>query len=113
LVDDLVHFTANIDVQVQQGHKIVEVRCGGINKGAAVLSFLPGNGSGFVLAIGDDGTDEDLFRALPATACSIRVGHRHSWAKFNLHDHTEVLELLRDICAGQPQECGSYAGDDE
>jgi trehalose 6-phosphate synthase/phosphatase len=106
LVDDLVNFTANIDVQVQQGNKVVEVRCGGINKGAAALSLLPRDGEGFVLAIGDDWTDEDLFRALPGSACSIRVGgDRHTWAKFNLRNHKEVLELLREICARQPQEC--------
>lgn len=107
LVDDLVSFTANIDVQVQQGNKVVEVRCGGINKGAAALSFLARNPSQFVLAIGDDWTDEDLFRVLPDSACSIRVGRRHSHAKFNLRDHVEVLDLLREISAAQPQECRS------
>jgi trehalose 6-phosphate synthase/phosphatase len=107
LVGDLVTFTANIDVQVQQGNKVVEVRCGGINKGAAALSLLPKTNAHFVLAIGDDWTDEDLFRALPDSACSIRVGHRHSWAKYNLRSHEEVLELLREICVKQPQACNS------
>jgi len=105
LVDDLVNFTANIDVQVQQGDKVVEVRCGGISKGTAALSFLPKEASDFLLAIGDDWTDEDLFRVLPDGACSIRVGHRHSCAKFNVRSHTEVLDLLREISATQPQEC--------
>ncbi len=107
LVDDLVSFTANIDVQVQQGDKVVEVRCGGINKGAAVLPFLPKDGSGLVLALGDDWTDEDLFRALPRSAWSILVGQRHSCAKFNLRSHVEVLDLLREISSPQPQECNS------
>jgi trehalose 6-phosphate synthase/phosphatase len=35
LVDALVNFTANIDVQVLQGSKVVEVRSGGVNKGFA------------------------------------------------------------------------------
>jgi len=105
LVDDLVSFTANIDVQVQQGDKVVEVRCGGINKGTAALSFLPKAASDFLLAIGDDWMDEDLFRVLPDAACSIRVGHRHSCAKFNVRSHTEVLDLLREISATQPEEC--------
>jgi trehalose 6-phosphate synthase/phosphatase len=105
LVDDLVSFTANIDVQVQQGHKVVEVRCGGVNKGAAALSFLSKGSPDFVLAIGDDWTDEELFSVLPDSACSIRVGDRHSCAKFNLRSHVEVLDLLREIGATQPQEC--------
>ena len=107
LVDDLVNFTANIDVQVQQGDKVVEVRCGGINKGVAALSFLPKSASHFVLAIGDDWTDEDLFRVLSGSACSIRVGNRHSCAEFNLRSHVEVLDLLREISETQPQECNS------
>ena len=105
LVDDLVNFTANIDVQVQQGDKVVEVRCGGINKGTAALSFLPKEASDFLLAIGDDWTDEDLFRVLPDSAWSIRVGHRHSCAKFNVRSHVEVLDLLREISEMQPEEC--------
>jgi trehalose 6-phosphate synthase/phosphatase len=99
LVDDLVNFTANIDLQVQQGDKVVEVRCGSINKGAAALSFLPKGTSDFLLAIGDDWTDEDLFRVLPDSAWSIRVGHPHSCAKFNVRNHVEVLDLLREIIA--------------
>ncbi|MBM4025538.1 MAG: bifunctional alpha,alpha-trehalose-phosphate synthase (UDP-forming)/trehalose-phosphatase [Planctomycetes bacterium] len=105
LVDDLVSFTANIDVQVQQGHKVVEVRCGGINKGAAAMSFLPKDTADFLLAIGDDWTDEDLFRILPGSACSIRVGNRHSCAKFSLPSHREVLDLLREIRVAQSQAC--------
>jgi trehalose 6-phosphate synthase/phosphatase len=106
LVDDLVNFTANINVHVHQGSRMVEIHCGGIDKGIAALSFLPPNASSFVLAIGDDWTDEDLFRVLPGSAFSIRVGHEHSWAKFNLRSHAEVLELLREISVEQPQECG-------
>ncbi|OHB68647.1 MAG: trehalose-phosphatase, partial [Planctomycetes bacterium RBG_13_62_9] len=107
LVDDLVNYTANMDVQVLQGNKVVEVRSGGINKGAAAKMFLPKDAVGtFVLAVGDDWTDEDLFRALPGTACTIKVGNRHSCAKFNLRSHIEVLELLNEIRETQPQECG-------
>ncbi len=40
LMDDLVHFTANIDVQIIQGNKVIEVRSAGINKGAAADILL-------------------------------------------------------------------------
>jgi trehalose 6-phosphate synthase/phosphatase len=106
LVDDLVNFTANIDVHVRQGSRVVEVHCGGIDKGTAALSFLSTDAAGFVLAIGDDWTDEDLFRVLPGSAFTIRVGQQHSWAKFNLRNYEEVLDLLREIRAQQPQKCG-------
>mgnify|MGYP006203339749 CR=1 FL=1 len=35
LVDDLTQYTANFDVQVLEGKKVVEIRNTGINKGAA------------------------------------------------------------------------------
>jgi trehalose 6-phosphate synthase/phosphatase len=105
LVDDLVNFTANIDVQVLQGNKVVEVRSGSVNKGAATMMFIPKSApDSFVLAIGHDWTDEDLFRVLPAAACSIRVGNQHSHAKFTLRSHVEVIDLLREICQKQRQE---------
>lgn len=94
LVDELVNFTANIDVHVLQGSKVVEVRQAGVNKGTAGMHFLTQKRPDFVLAIGDDSTDEDLFRILPQTAYSIRVGMSQSHAKFTLPDHREVLRLL-------------------
>jgi trehalose 6-phosphate synthase/phosphatase len=97
LVDDLVNFTANIDVQILQGSKVVEVRCAGVNKGIAGLHFISKDNFDFILAIGDDWTDEDLFKVLPETAYSIRVGLTQSHARFNLHNHIRVIELLKEL----------------
>ena len=99
LIDDLVQFTANIDLQVVQGHKIVEIKNAGVSKGNAALQFLAGSKFDFILAIGDDNTDEDLFRALPETACSIRVGLGSTHARFSLAGHREVLHLIRRIAS--------------
>jgi trehalose 6-phosphate synthase/phosphatase len=49
------------------------------------------------LALGDDETDEDLFRALPSTAITIRVGLPFSHAKYNLNDYREVRHLLKQL----------------
>jgi len=97
LVDDLVHFTANIDIQVLQGSKVVEVRCGGVNKGNSGLLFLSRKKYDFILAIGDDWTDEDLFKILPSSAYSIKVGITSSYAKFNLRSYIEVRKLIEEI----------------
>jgi trehalose 6-phosphate synthase/phosphatase len=97
LVDDLVNFTANIDVQVLQGSKVVEVRCAGVNKGIAAMHFISKNNFDFMLAMGDDYTDEDLFKVLPQTAYSIKVGMSQSYARFNLRNHIEVMKLLEQL----------------
>jgi len=94
LTDDLHRFTANIDLQVLQGHKIIEVRNAGINKGMAVAHWLSKGKFGFVMGIGDDATDEDLFAALPADAYSIRVGIGRTQARLNLRGPKEVISLL-------------------
>jgi trehalose 6-phosphate synthase/phosphatase len=99
LMDDLVNFTANIDVQVLQGSKVIEVRCAGVNKGIAGMYFISKNNFDFMLAMGDDYTDEDLFKVLPETAYSIKVGLAHSYAKFHLRSHVEVTKLLEQLAA--------------
>ncbi|MCL5075129.1 MAG: bifunctional alpha,alpha-trehalose-phosphate synthase (UDP-forming)/trehalose-phosphatase [Chloroflexi bacterium] len=97
LMDDLVSFTANIDVQVLQGNKVVEIRNAGVNKGAAGLCWISKDKFDFIMATGDDWTDEELFRILPEAAYSIRVGMTQSHARFNLHNHAEVLNLIMEI----------------
>jgi trehalose 6-phosphate synthase/phosphatase len=94
LMDDVVEFTANIDVQVLQGNKVVEVRNAGVNKGLAASQLLANHKAEFVLAIGDDWTDEDLFMAMPETAYTIHVGVSRTHARYNLRNPREVLQLL-------------------
>ncbi|MEE8607307.1 MAG: bifunctional alpha,alpha-trehalose-phosphate synthase (UDP-forming)/trehalose-phosphatase [Nitrospiraceae bacterium] len=96
LMDDLVRFTANIDIQVLRGSKAVEVRNAGVNKGIAALRW-GSKDFDFMMAIGDDWTDEDLFKVLPETAYSIRVGTTQSYARFNLPSPTEALKLLKEL----------------
>ena len=97
LTDDLVNFTANIDIQVLQGSKVIEVRCSGVNKGIAGMYFISKNNFDFMLAIGDDYTDENLFKVIPQIAYSIKVGMTQSYAKFNLHSYIEVMRLLEQL----------------
>jgi trehalose 6-phosphate synthase/phosphatase len=94
LIDELVNYTANFDVQVLEGKKVVEVRNAGVNKGAAALDCVARVDPDFIFAVGDDQTDEDLFRALPRSAFTVRVGIPHSHATYHLKDHLEVRELL-------------------
>jgi trehalose 6-phosphate synthase/phosphatase len=97
LLDDLTGYTRNIDVQVFEGNKVIEVRNSGINKGTAALEWLSGRTPEFILGIGDDWTDEDLFRALPAGARSVRVGMATTSAHYYLSSHTAVRRMLREL----------------
>lgn len=97
LLDDLADYTRNIDIQVLEGNKVIEVRNTGVTKGTGALEWLKNYAADFVLAIGDDWTDEDLFRALPPTAYSVRVGLANTAARFHLATHTAVRRILRDL----------------
>jgi trehalose 6-phosphate synthase/phosphatase len=97
LVDDLSGYTRNIDVQVLEGNKVIEIRNTGINKGMAALEWLANEMPQFILGVGDDWTDEDLFRALPPFACSIRVGMAKTAAQFHLGNHAAVRRLLKEL----------------
>lgn len=94
LTDHLKSFTANLDIQVLQGSKVVEVRVAGINKGTAARHWVARDDFGFILCIGDDWTDEDMFAAMPESACSIRVGVTNTLARYNVRDSAEVNQLL-------------------
>jgi trehalose 6-phosphate synthase/phosphatase len=95
LLDDLAGFTRNIDVQVFEGHKVIEVRNSDINKGVAALEWMSGQKPEFILGIGDDRTDEDMFRVLPESAVSVRVGMGKTAARYYLGNCFAVRRMLR------------------
>lgn len=97
LADELIHFTATTDVQILQGNKVVEIRNGGVNKGTACMQFLSKGHYNFILAVGDDWTDEDMFKVLPPEAYSIKVGICASHARFNLRHYQEIRKLLVEL----------------
>jgi len=94
LINSLSNTIANLDLQVLEGSKVVEVKNTGINKGRAALRWISREKWDFVLGVGDDWTDEDTFKALPSTAWSIRVGMGASAASFSLGSPGEVVALL-------------------
>jgi len=105
LVDDLAGYTRNIDVQVFEGNKVIEVRNSGVNKGSAAVEWLDGYPADFILGVGDDWTDEDLFRALPPRALSVRVGVANTAAQYFLGNPGAVRRMLRELAASpKPKE---------
>ena len=93
LSDQLIDLTETSELRVMQGHKVVEVGPAGTSKGTACQVFLS-RAYDFVLGVGDDTTDEDLFRVLPPSAYSIRVGLTQSYARYNVADQAEALSLV-------------------
>lgn len=89
-------------VQVMRGNKVIEVRPAQVSKGEAareLIADLPAAEGRFILAAGDDVTDESLFRALPESAWTLLVGSRKSRARFRLADPAALRGLLARLAA--------------
>jgi trehalose 6-phosphate synthase/phosphatase len=88
---------SNAPVEILAGDKVIEVRPHGVHKGGIVPDILAAHPGAFLLAIGDDRTDEDLFAAIPAGGASVHVGARDTRADYRLVDVTAVRRLLAAI----------------
>jgi trehalose 6-phosphate synthase/phosphatase len=97
LVDHLQIYAASMNIQVILGNRNVEIRNVGVNKGSAAARWLAKKSYDFILALGDDTTDEDLFKVVPEEAYSIKVGPGKSTAKFNLLYPADALLLLNEL----------------
>ncbi|MGD8682856.1 MAG: bifunctional alpha,alpha-trehalose-phosphate synthase (UDP-forming)/trehalose-phosphatase [Chloroflexota bacterium] len=98
LVSNLENLLAGTELAVIHGNKVVEVRYAWANKGEVAAHLAAGfKRKSFVLAIGDDRTDEDLFASMPRSAWTIRVGAGSTAARFRLSGPSEVRGILRAL----------------
>lgn len=85
------------EVGVFSGRKIIEIKPRGIHKGTIADELLASSSADFVLCIGDDYTDEDMFKALPETAYTINVGTKETHARYQVPGVSNVLSLLKTL----------------
>jgi len=97
LRDALVNLTENMDVGVFEGSKILEIRKHGINKGRAAEHLIDRAKPDFLMAVGDDYTDEEMFAVMPEGAYSVKVGFSISKARFNVDTVLDVRSLLKQL----------------
>ncbi|KAK3435514.1 probable alpha,alpha-trehalose-phosphate synthase [UDP-forming] 11 [Eucalyptus grandis] len=119
LLNHLESVLTNEPVVVKRGQHIVEVKPQGVNKGTVVenlISTMQSKGKlpDFLLCIGDDRSDEDMFEAISrafstpsststAEVFACTVGQKPSMAKYYLDDTSEVIKLLQGIAAATSQ----------
>ncbi|KAJ4981834.1 hypothetical protein NE237_032671 [Protea cynaroides] len=113
LLDHLESVLANEPVAVKSGQFIVEVKPQGVTKGLVAEKIFTamsekGRQADFVLCIGDDRSDEDMFEIIGNAmskntlsshtalfACT--VGQKPSKAKYYLDDTIEVVNMLEAL----------------
>jgi trehalose 6-phosphate synthase/phosphatase len=103
---------SNQPLEVLEGKKIIEVRLRGVSKAVVAQRVAAGLVPGTtIVAIGDDRTDEELFRALPASSISAAVGRPWTSAAYRLDDHRAVRRLLHSLLTEEPCDASSRAGE--
>ncbi|XP_057463522.1 probable alpha,alpha-trehalose-phosphate synthase [UDP-forming] 11 [Actinidia eriantha] len=119
LLDHLESVLANEPVVVKRGQHIVEVKPQGVSKGVVVESLIAtmrtrGKAPDFVLCVGDDRSDEDMFEtiarsvtnpSLPSIAevFACTVGQKPSMAKYYLDDTSDVIKMLQGVASASGQ----------
>jgi trehalose 6-phosphate synthase/phosphatase len=95
LTRQLAAFTANQQIQVHHGKKIVEVSAAQLNKGAAVAQVLAEEHPyDCVLCAGDDRTDESMFVLNTPGLLSVKVGDGPTQAGFRVADPALLRQFL-------------------
>lgn len=111
LQDHLEGVLANEPVQVTSGRGIVEVKPQGVSKGGMVEAIMEeaanaGRAPTWVLCIGDDRSDEDMFTAIDHVSFSphhhsevfaCTVGQKPSRAPFYVNEAEDVHLVLRSL----------------
>ncbi len=97
LMNNLKYLVNDKGLQLMPGDKVVEIKNVEINKGKAALTIVDSGNYDFIMALGDDYTDEDIFKALPDSAITIKIGSNLSAAKFHLRTPGEARSMLKAL----------------
>jgi trehalose 6-phosphate phosphatase len=88
---------ADPTLTAKPGKAVLELAVTDADKGSAVVRLADGLGAAGVLYLGDDVTDEDAFRVLPAPAVTVKVGSGDTIARHRVDDLTGVRAVLERL----------------
>ncbi len=83
-------------LDIQENKMVLEVHHLDVSKAHITQEWLL-DSQDFIMAIGDDKTDEDMFGALPTAAYTIKVGRGRSAANYRLKNPADVHTLLNKL----------------
>lgn len=109
LIEELTLLTHRHKLEILHNKKVIEIRPRGIDKGTVTTKLLADNDYDFVLAMGDDMTDENMFTALAdIKAYTIKIGQGATSAKHRLTGPLWAVALLENIAGFNEKEIDSY-----
>ena len=83
--------------QILNLDKAIEVTSRKFDKGSAVNELTKNKKYDHIVCIGDDVTDENMFKNLNENCTTIKVGIKNTLARFYIDDPKSVVNLLNDI----------------
>jgi trehalose 6-phosphate synthase/phosphatase len=99
LIRNLEKFSDRLGLKILDGNMVVEIMRKEIGKGIAVGRLLAKGKYDFILSIGDDVTDEEIFALFipEKEAVTIKVGNGATNAKYCFSSVEEVVLLLKHL----------------
>lgn len=94
---ELKPLLAHFGLRAHTGKKILEIKHKETNKGVAVKKYLRQQKYDFILTAGDDYTDENMFKAVPSWAYSLRVGSGITSARYRIKNVSDMVKLLTKL----------------
>ncbi len=97
LANTLLPICLKNKLQIIHGNKVLEIKSPEYSKGSEVQRLTGTDNYDFILAMGDDTTDDDMFEALPPRSFSIKVGNVSQKALYNIPSQSGVLPFLLSL----------------
>jgi trehalose 6-phosphate synthase/phosphatase len=97
LASHLSYMASGKNLSILEGDMVVEIKNSEVDKGRAAERWLENGNYEFILAIGDDWTDEDTFLTMPDDAITIRVGSSTSRAKYRIDSFSAVRDFFKKL----------------
>lgn len=94
-------------VRMIHGKEVVELLVGDGDKGTAITAHRRRTGAAAVVFLGDDTTDEDVFRTLGPGDVGVKVGEGETVAGYRVADPDGVADVLEAIVIARSGPSGS------
>jgi len=79
-----------------RGNKVIELKMVGVDKGIEAVRLMNAYKYDFIMAMGDDITDEDMFHIMPPEAITLKVGSISDHARFSL-PQIDTVKFLSNL----------------
>ncbi|MCF8219598.1 MAG: bifunctional alpha,alpha-trehalose-phosphate synthase (UDP-forming)/trehalose-phosphatase [Bacteroidales bacterium] len=94
LNDSLRDLLSNQNIEVNEGKKVLEVKQSVVNKGLTAEMLMQQKDYDFILAMGDDWSDENTFQTIEDHGISVKIGLEQTQAHYFIEASEKVVPFL-------------------